>query len=117
MWSPVAARGLDVKFIKTVINFDTPRDIQAHVHRVGRTGRAGQQGGTAYTLITAKEDKFAGDLVRNLEGVGQVVPPALLELAMRNPQFRKSRSRTCAAYMFSDGWRNDSLCLGVCEPA
>src|SRR5690606_27919445 len=62
----VAARGLDIKSIKTVINFDVARDIDSHVHRVGRTGRAGEKG-VAYTLLTENDDKFAGDLVRNLE--------------------------------------------------
>jgi ATP-dependent RNA helicase DDX42 len=38
-----AARGLDVKWIKTVVNFDAARDIQSHIHRIGRTGRAGTQ--------------------------------------------------------------------------
>jgi ATP-dependent RNA helicase DDX5/DBP2 len=37
----VAARGLDVKDIKMVINYDFPMTIQDYVHRIGRTGRAG----------------------------------------------------------------------------
>ena len=37
----VAARGLDVERISHVINFDIPNDIEAYVHRIGRTGRAG----------------------------------------------------------------------------
>ncbi|CAG8607684.1 3383_t:CDS:2, partial [Acaulospora colombiana] len=78
----VAARGLDIKAVKTVINYDIARDIDSHVHRIGRTGRAGEKG-TAYTLITEKEDKFAGDLVRNLESSGQTVPDALMNLAMK----------------------------------
>jgi len=55
-----------------------------------RTGRAGQKG-TAYTLITPKETQFAGDLVRNLESANQPVPDALLQLALQNSRFRKSR--------------------------
>lgn len=38
----VAARGLDIPSIKTVINYDVARDIDTHVHRIGRTGRAGE---------------------------------------------------------------------------
>ncbi len=34
----VAARGLDVKHVHTVVNYDSARDINAHVHRIGRTG-------------------------------------------------------------------------------
>ena len=38
----VAARGLDIPHIKTVVNYDVARDIDTHTHRVGRTGRAGK---------------------------------------------------------------------------
>ncbi|CAO3615798.1 unnamed protein product [Mucor fragilis] len=87
----VAARGLDIKTVKTVINFDVARDIDSHTHRVGRTGRAGEKG-TAFTLITQKEDRFAGELVTHLETSGQVVPPELLHLAMKNSRFRDYRN-------------------------
>jgi ATP-dependent RNA helicase RhlE len=47
----VAARGIDVADITHVINFDAPGDRDAYVHRVGRTGRAGQRGaGTSFVL-------------------------------------------------------------------
>jgi ATP-dependent RNA helicase DDX42 len=89
----VAARGLDIKSVKTVVNYDIAHDIDSHTHRVGRTGRAGEKG-TAHTLITQKEDRFAGQLVRHLESTsGQVVPPELLTLAMKNHRFRDDRNR------------------------
>ncbi|XP_020649633.2 ATP-dependent RNA helicase DDX42 isoform X1 [Pogona vitticeps] len=86
----VAARGLDIPSIKTVINYDVARDIDTHTHRIGRTGRAGEKG-VAYTLLTHKDSNFAGDLVRNLEGANQHVSKELLDLAMQNAWFRKSR--------------------------
>ncbi|MGB1599242.1 MAG: DEAD/DEAH box helicase, partial [Promethearchaeia archaeon] len=43
----VAARGLDVKEVKAVINYDFPSNVEDYVHRIGRTGRAGAKG-TAY---------------------------------------------------------------------
>ncbi|KAK2145515.1 hypothetical protein LSH36_677g04026 [Paralvinella palmiformis] len=86
----VAARGLDIPHIRTVVNYDIARDIDTHTHRIGRTGRAGTKG-TAYTLISTKEKDFAGHLVRNLEGANQHVPQELMDLAMQNPWFKKSR--------------------------
>ena len=56
----VAARGLDIRSIKTVVNFDAAKDIETHVHRIGRTGRAGDKEGVAITLVTPKEARFAG---------------------------------------------------------
>lgn len=86
----VAARGLDIPHIRTVVNYDIARDIDTHTHRIGRTGRAGEKG-TAYTLVTDKDKEFAGHLVRNLEGANQEVPGTLLDLAMQSAWFRKSR--------------------------
>ncbi|XP_042360669.1 ATP-dependent RNA helicase DDX42 isoform X2 [Plectropomus leopardus] len=86
----VAARGLDIPSIRTVVNYDVARDIDTHTHRIGRTGRAGEKG-VAYTLLTSKDTTFAGDLVRNLEGANQAVSKELMDLAMQNPWFRKSR--------------------------
>ena len=56
----VAARGLDIKSIKSVINYDAAKDIDTHVHRIGRTGRAGDTEGTAYTLLTPQQNRLAG---------------------------------------------------------
>ncbi|XP_067220812.1 ATP-dependent RNA helicase DDX42-like [Chanodichthys erythropterus] len=86
----VAARGLDIPSIRTVVNYDVARDIDTHTHRIGRTGHAGEKG-VAYTLLTTKDTSFAGDLVRNLEGANQSVSKDLMDLAMQNPWFRKSR--------------------------
>ncbi len=50
----VAARGLDIKDLQAVINFELSRDPEVHVHRIGRTGRAGNTG-IAISLFTAAE--------------------------------------------------------------
>ena len=50
----VAARGIDVDSIEAVINYDIPGDSDSYVHRIGRTGRAGQSG-AAYTFIYPRE--------------------------------------------------------------
>ncbi len=50
----IAARGIDVKDIMHVINFDLPQNNEYYIHRVGRTGRAGKTG-NAYTLLNTPE--------------------------------------------------------------
>ena len=50
----IAARGLDIKHLPLVVNFDLPLAAEDYVHRVGRTGRAGQHG-RAVSLVTASE--------------------------------------------------------------
>ena len=40
----MAARGLDVKEVQLVVNFDMPNNIEDYIHRIGRTGRAGATG-------------------------------------------------------------------------
>ncbi|MGH3352436.1 MAG: DEAD/DEAH box helicase [Nocardioides sp.] len=50
----VAARGLDVERISHVVNYDLPTDVEAYVHRIGRTGRAGRTG-DAISFVTPRE--------------------------------------------------------------
>ncbi|KAG0145670.1 hypothetical protein CROQUDRAFT_63621 [Cronartium quercuum f. sp. fusiforme G11] len=76
----VASRGLDVKDIAYVINYDMPNGIEDYIHRIGRTGRAGRTG-TAYSYISADQSKLARELLKILQDAKQVVPPALVELA------------------------------------
>ncbi|KAI9197141.1 p68 RNA helicase [Polychytrium aggregatum] len=76
----VAARGLDVKDIKHVVNFDFPNNIEDYVHRIGRTGRARTKG-TAYTLFTAENCKQARDLIGILEEAKQDIDPRLRDFA------------------------------------
>lgn len=69
----VAARGLDVKQLKLVINYDCPNHYEDYVHRVGRTGRAGTKG-TAVTFISPDQDRYAVDICKALKLSGQKVP-------------------------------------------
>ena len=63
----VASRGLDIPAIKTVINYELPKDADTLIHRVGRTGRAGDKNGAAYTLLMDTDHTFAALLIRNFE--------------------------------------------------
>jgi len=62
----VAARGLDIEGMDLVINFQMPRRGDIYVHRIGRTGRAGEKG-TAVTLIEAAEFNLMASIERYLE--------------------------------------------------
>ena len=84
----VAARGLDVKDLRLVINYDTPNHLEDYVHRVGRTGRAGQKG-TAVTFISEDEEKFAPDLVKALKESKQNVPQDVQAMADEFTRKRK----------------------------
>lgn len=53
--------------------------MEDYVHRVGRTGRAGNKG-TAYTFITPDQDRYAMDICKALKLSGQEIPPELQEL-------------------------------------
>ncbi|XP_044738948.1 probable ATP-dependent RNA helicase DDX46 isoform X2 [Chrysoperla carnea] len=72
----VAARGLDVKQLILVVNYDCPNHYEDYVHRCGRTGRAGNKG-FAYTFITQEQERYSGDIVRAFELASVPVPEAL----------------------------------------
>lgn len=79
----LACRGLNVKKIKTVINYDTAFNLNAHVHRIGRTGRCDEQG-IAYTILmkdSKKDINFSRILANNLKKYKQFIPDSLLTLA------------------------------------
>lgn len=68
--SDVAARGLDIKGVSHVFNFDTPWHPDDYVHRIGRTGRAGAKG-RAFTFVTAED----AEAIANVEKLtGMVIP-------------------------------------------
>jgi len=76
----VASRGLDVKDIRYVINYDFPAQIEDYIHRIGRTGRAGARG-AAYTFFTHDKSKVAADLVQVMDEANQKVPDELRQMA------------------------------------
>ena len=93
--SDVAARGLDIKGVSHVFNFDAPWHPDDYVHRIGRTGRAGATG-TAYTLVAPDDaenidniEKLTGQKIERLE----LAAPADAEEAPRRGRARDDRPR------------------------
>lgn len=88
----VAARGLDVKDIRVVVNYDFPTGVEDYVHRIGRTGRAGATG-IAYTFFCDNDAKYASDLVKILEGANQTVSQQLRDMVGRGGYGGRPRGR------------------------
>jgi ATP-dependent RNA helicase DDX5/DBP2 len=76
----VASRGLDIKDIKLVVNYDFPKNCEEYIHRIGRTGRAGSLG-KSYTFFTVNDGKYARELVGILRDSSQDIPPELQQFA------------------------------------
>ncbi|XP_078267521.1 putative ATP-dependent RNA helicase DDX46 isoform X2 [Rhinoraja longicauda] len=89
----VAARGLDVKQMILVINYSCPNHYEDYVHRVGRTGRAGNKG-FAYTFITEEQARYAGDIIKALELSGNSIPPELEKLWTDFKEQQKAEGKT-----------------------
>ncbi len=75
--SDVAARGLDIKGVSHVFNFDAPWHPDDYVHRIGRTGRAGATG-SAYTFVTKDDEEAIANIEKltshKIERLGKAVP-------------------------------------------
>ncbi|CEJ90598.1 Putative ATP-dependent RNA helicase dbp2 [[Torrubiella] hemipterigena] len=76
----VASRGIDVRNITHVLNYDYPNNSEDYIHRIGRTGRAGANG-TAITFFTTDNQKQARELVGVLQEAKQQIDPRLAEMA------------------------------------
>lgn len=97
--SDVAARGLDVKGVSHVFNYDAPWHPDDYVHRIGRTGRGGATG-TAYTFVTpddaeniANIEKLTGQKIEVLDLGGVPAAEAEVTPEPRAPRTERSRDR------------------------
>lgn len=81
----VCARGLDIKSLILVVNYQCPQHKEDYIHRIGRTGRAGNKG-TAVTFITPEEDQYAFDLLTALK-LSNIEPP--VDLVHLSDDYRK----------------------------
>ncbi|XP_026463088.1 probable ATP-dependent RNA helicase DDX43 isoform X2 [Ctenocephalides felis] len=86
----VASRGIDIKDITHILNYDFPHTIEEYVHRVGRTGRAGKTG-KSITYVTRNDWKLAKDLRKILQDTNQVVPEEINRMCDAYEQFCRRR--------------------------
>ncbi|XP_048483613.1 ATP-dependent RNA helicase vasa isoform X2 [Plutella xylostella] len=73
----VAARGLDIKNVDIVVNYDLPKSIDEYVHRIGRTGRVGNRGQAVSFYDSEKDSALLADLSKILRQAEQNVPDFL----------------------------------------
>ncbi|XP_045452510.1 ATP-dependent RNA helicase vasa [Melitaea cinxia] len=73
----VAARGLDIKNVDIVVNYDLPKSIDEYVHRIGRTGRVGNRGKAVSFFDSEKDVALVADLAKILRQADQSIPDFL----------------------------------------
>ena len=97
--SDVAARGLDIKNVDLIINYDIPKTSQEYVHRIGRTARAGSEGKVISLLTSEDHDNFRHVLEDR----------SLLIHKMETPQFEevKTVKTQSQGNSFGGGFRRD----------
>lgn len=77
----VIARGIDVKDVKLVVNYDFPQETKEYIHRIGRTGREGKEGmAVSFISPSALSTDMASDIVKILKESGNEVPAFLLNV-------------------------------------
>jgi len=82
----VCARGLDIKGVTHVVNYDMARDVESYVHRIGRTGRAGASGIAITFWNEAYDMECAPALAKIAQEAGQEVPDFLAKAAAKQKQ-------------------------------
>ncbi|KAL5204455.1 hypothetical protein ABZP36_009326 [Zizania latifolia] len=106
----VAARGLDIPHVAHVVNFDLPNDIDDYVHRIGRTGRAGNSG-LATAFFNENNSSMARSLAELMQESNQEVPAWLSRYAAR-PSYggggRNRRSGGGSSHFGGRDFRRDS---------
>ncbi|GAB3364959.1 MULTISPECIES: DEAD/DEAH box helicase [Giesbergeria] len=89
----VAARGLDIKDVPAVFNFDVPFNAEDYVHRIGRTGRAGASG-LAVTLVSGSDNRLVADIEKLLKTKLDVETLVLDEVRTERPPSRYTEGRS-----------------------
>ncbi|MDD5528577.1 MAG: DEAD/DEAH box helicase [bacterium] len=89
--SDVAARGLDIKDVTLIINYDIPKTSVEYVHRIGRTARAGKEGKVISLLSSADYDSFTRVLEDKLILIRNLKTPDFKRIEVARNQFRKRK--------------------------
>ncbi len=100
----VAARGLDIKDVPAVFNFDVPFNAEDYVHRIGRTGRAGAAG-LAVTFVSKSDARLVGDIEKLIK---TKIELEAVEFDEDVPDIRKQGRINDGRRMYAEGAQDDS---------
>ena len=100
----VAARGLDIKDVPAVFNFDVPFNAEDYVHRIGRTGRAGASG-LAVTFVSKSDARLVGDIEKLIK---TKIELEAVEFDEDVPDIRKQGRINDGRRMYAEGAQDDS---------
>lgn len=101
----VAARGLDVKELAAVVNFELSRDPEVHIHRIGRTARAGSKG-LAVSLFTDSERRYLDAIEEYQDSAANIVDVATL------PEPKSFKLYPPMVTLFVNGGRKEKVRAG-----
>lgn len=105
--SDVAARGIDIEKLDMVLNFDLPKNPETYLHRIGRTGRAGEKG-LALSLVTEQEAARLQNVEEYKKQTAQRQFIDIPRIKEQNFQFQKSKMQT----IYISGGRKDKIRAG-----
>jgi ATP-dependent RNA helicase DeaD len=118
----VAARGIDVEGVSHVFNYDIPHDVESYIHRIGRTGRAGQTG-VAVTFATQQDREYLALIEAGVEGAlerlntRKETPRRAAQMPMREPRPEGVSRRQFAKAKGARGVRTAGTGRGRAEKA
>ncbi len=113
----VAARGIDVSNLSHVINYSLPQDPEAYVHRIGRTGRAGNEG-TAITFISSSEYRQFSAMQRQVKVAirKETLPTAHDIVAVKKEKIKEELGAIIEEENYSDYMEMAHELLGSVDP-
>lgn len=101
----VAARGLDIKDVPAVFNFDVPFHAEDYVHRIGRTGRGGASG-AAFTLVTSRDSKPIKEIAQL---IGKPIEPVKISMRRGNESSHSARPEAAQGRKLAPSSARDPL--------